>query len=84
MLAAGNLAFDPEVWRGNSVALPRGRRGNGWTSLPRSTLKSTQALRSQVIAPGSPLSEFAGRSPLSAPEPEIQAEKTQPLPGNWP
>ena len=48
-LAAGNLAFDPEVWRGNSVALPQGAPGEWLNIFTQERLKSTQAPRSRSL-----------------------------------
>jgi (1->4)-alpha-D-glucan 1-alpha-D-glucosylmutase len=48
-LAAGNLAFDPEVWRGNSVALPQGAPGEWLNIFTQERLKSTQAPHSRSL-----------------------------------
>ena len=49
MLATGNLAFAPEVWRGNFVALPEGAPGEWLNIFTHEPLKSTQTPRSRSM-----------------------------------
>ncbi len=49
MLAAGNLAFDPEVWRENFVALPQGAPGEWLNIFTHEPLTSLQAQRSRSL-----------------------------------
>ncbi len=51
MLAAGDLAFAPGVWRKNFVALPQGAPGEWLNIFTHERLKSNQLQGSQVIAP---------------------------------
>ena len=49
MLAAGDLSFDPEVWRENFVVLPQEAPGEWLNIFTNETLKSHQAQRTRSL-----------------------------------